>query len=77
MPNKHFTAAEKASAMAELTAASEDLASAMTDVNTAPSSGGNYQVSDSTVDALDKTKGRIQIALADLGGKPCGGGRPC
>jgi hypothetical protein len=49
----------------------------MTDVNTAPSSGGNYQVSDSTIDALDKTKGRIQIALADLGGKPCGGGRPC
>jgi hypothetical protein len=32
---------------------------------------------DAVLESLHKAHGRIAVALVDLGGKPCGGGRPC
>lgn len=32
---------------------------------------------DAVLESLHKAHGRVSVALVDLGGKPCGGGRPC
>ena len=45
------------------------LPSPNTDVSPEPGGG--------IVDEMNEAKVEIQFALADLGGRPCGGGRPC
>ena len=74
---KKFTDAEKLSANTELSKATAHIAAATTAVTGLQKVGSGYDVTDPIVDELDKAKARITVALVDLGGKPCGGGRPC
>jgi len=74
---KQFTDEEKVSAKAELDKAKAQIEIAISGVNTAAPGDSGGAVTDPVVDALDKAKARISVALVDLGGKPCGGGKPC
>jgi len=43
-----------------------------------PAAGNELtEEADGAFDKLHKAKGQILGALIDLGGRPCGGGRPC
>lgn len=75
--------------MAKKRVTKEDLSSADTALNTAttligdakgkmPAEGGELtEDTDGAFDKLHKAKGQILGALIDLGGRPCGGGKPC
>jgi hypothetical protein len=75
--SKRFTDAEKRSAKTELDAARADIDAAIAGVDAAAPGSSGGTVTDPVVDALDRANARISVALVDLGGKPCGGGRPC
>jgi hypothetical protein len=74
---KNFSNGERGSALTELDNAKKHIDDAIAGVNTAAPQNSGGTVTDPVVDALDKAKARITVALIDLGGKPCGGGRPC
>ena len=72
---KKFTQAERDSANAALDEAAARIAQGKSKVAGIPSSDNT--VTPGVVSDLHDAKGKIAGALADLGGKPCGGGRPC
>jgi hypothetical protein len=75
---KRFTAAEKESAEVALRDAKQTVGVTETTVSAAVRGpDGNYEVAVPLIKDLQDANGRIAGALADLGGKPCGGGRPC
>jgi len=78
MPGKYgkFSAQQKTSADAAMTKAKEGIDAAGPKINAAQQSG-NCEMDDDTVDDLLLAKANIEYALSDLGGRPCGGGRPC
>jgi hypothetical protein len=84
MAKTTITLQEKTDALAELIAAEGAIVTAKTAVHGLPPSPSNpneFTVSQSVGNALDSAldnaKGGAMLAAIDLGGKPCGGGRPC
>lgn len=79
MPRKRFNAAERANAIQAMNAATNSIATAQTTVNQIPATppGNTYLMADDAVVDLVEAKSSIDAALADLGGRPCGGGKPC
>lgn len=73
---KTFTSNEKTSADGAMQTAKDSIDAAGKKVTAVQQSGAN-KVDDSIVEDLHNAKDLIGGALADLGGKPCGGGRPC
>jgi len=71
---KQPTNQEKQSAHDKLVEANGEIGAATLQVGV---NDPGWKVTDTVVDALDKAKGLISVALTDLGGKPCGGGKPC
>ena len=72
---KKFTQAERDSANAALDDATALVADAKRKM---PAAGNELTFEEGgAFDKLHKAKGQILGALIDLGGRPCGGGRPC
>jgi hypothetical protein len=79
-----ITLQEKLDAYAELTTAEAEIVTAKAEINglvASPANPNEFIVSSPVgvrLDkALDEAKGKTALAAIDLGGKPCGGGRPC
>jgi hypothetical protein len=84
MAKPTLTLQEKTDAFNELAAAEANIAVAKATVQgLAPSPADPNLFTVSTADskkldnALDEGKGKALLAAFDLGGKPCGGGKPC
>ena len=75
---KRFTDEEKTSAETALSEAKQTVGATETTVIAAVKGpDGESEVSVPLIKELQDANGKIAGALADLGGKPCGGGRPC
>lgn len=66
---------------ADLESATKNLKGADTNIQTAnenlPAAGTDVDKNHPSVTPLRDARDQISSALNDLGGKPCGGGRPC
>jgi|MudIll2142460700_1097286.scaffolds.fasta_scaffold2550040_2 hypothetical protein len=72
---KKFTQAERDSANAALDDATRSISQGKTKVAGIPPADNT--VTPGVINDLHDAKAKIAGALADLGGRPCGGGRPC
>jgi len=77
MPKKAVTATDIGTAGGSLASAAEHIKKAMDQLPTTTQGSELPEDDDGVWDRLHKAKGQILYALIDLGGKPCGGGRPC